>query len=136
MDLDSRKDSWRDRMMRSNSFETQKVREIGRKEAGESRGCSATAGTWLLSGVKRVHSIRRLVTSFMIATFVDFLFGLYINIVVGNFPLVVCNIFVLIRLLVARSHCRDSCACMHRSCSGCNMPSPPSMRERLACRPK
>ena len=32
----------------------------------------------------------------------------------------VCNIFVLIRLLVARSYCRDSCACMHRSCSGCN----------------
>ena len=32
----------------------------------------------------------------------------------------VCNIFVLIRLLVARSHCCDSCACMHRSCSGCN----------------
>ena len=25
-------------MMRSNSFETQEVREIGRKEAGESRG--------------------------------------------------------------------------------------------------
>ena len=49
-----------------------------------------------------------------------FLFGLYINIAVGNFPFVVCNIFVLIRLLVARSHCRDSCACMHRSCSGCN----------------
>ena len=32
----------------------------------------------------------------------------------------VCNIFVLIRLLVARSHCCDNCACMHRSCSGCN----------------
>ena len=58
-----------------------------------------------------------------------FPFGLYIDIVVGNFRFVVCNIFVLIRLLVARSHCCDSCACMHRSCSGCNMPSPPSMRE-------
>ena len=43
-----------------------------------------------------------------------------INIVVGNFRFVICNIFVLIRLLVARSRCRDSCACMHRSCSGCN----------------
>ena len=32
MELDSRK---KDRMMRSNSFDTQKVREIGRKEAGE-----------------------------------------------------------------------------------------------------
>ena len=30
------------------------------------------------------------------------------------------NIFVLIRHLVARSHCCDSCACMHRSSSGCN----------------
>ena len=38
MELDSRKKSKRDRMMRSNSFETQKVREIGRKQAGESRG--------------------------------------------------------------------------------------------------
>ena len=37
MELDSRKKS-RDRMMRSNNFDTQKVREIGRKEAGESRG--------------------------------------------------------------------------------------------------
>ena len=27
-------------MMRSNSFDTQEVREIGRKEAGESRGFS------------------------------------------------------------------------------------------------
>ena len=34
--------------------------------------CSATAGTWPWSGVKRVHSIERLVTSIMIATFVDF----------------------------------------------------------------
>ena len=38
MELDSRKMSRRDRMMRSNSFETQEVREISRKEAGESRG--------------------------------------------------------------------------------------------------
>ena len=40
MELDSRKKSRRDRMMRSNSFDTQEVREIGRKEAGESRGFS------------------------------------------------------------------------------------------------
>ena len=38
MELDFRKKSRRDRMMRSNSFETQEVREIGPKEAGESRG--------------------------------------------------------------------------------------------------
>ena len=38
MELDSRKKSRRGRMMRSNSFETQEVREIGLKEAGESRG--------------------------------------------------------------------------------------------------
>ena len=38
MELDSRKKSRRDRMMRSKKFDTQKVREIGRKEAGESRG--------------------------------------------------------------------------------------------------
>ena len=38
MELDSRKKSRRDRMMRSKSFGTQEVREIGRKEAGESRG--------------------------------------------------------------------------------------------------
>ena len=38
MELDSRKNSRRDRMMRSNSFNTQEVREIGRKEARESRG--------------------------------------------------------------------------------------------------
>ena len=37
MELDSRKKSRRDRMMRSNSFETQEVRKVGRKEAGESR---------------------------------------------------------------------------------------------------
>ena len=38
MELDSKKKSRRDRMMRSKSFETQEVREIGGKEAGESRG--------------------------------------------------------------------------------------------------
>ena len=38
MELDSRKKSRRDRMMRSKSFETQEVREIDWKEAGESRG--------------------------------------------------------------------------------------------------
>ena len=38
MELDSRKKRRRDRMMRSNSFDTQEVREIGRKEAEESRG--------------------------------------------------------------------------------------------------
>ena len=38
MELDSRKKSRRDRMMLSNSFDTQEVREIGLKEAGESRG--------------------------------------------------------------------------------------------------
>ena len=37
MELDSRTTSIRDSMMRSNSFDTQKMREIGRKEAGESR---------------------------------------------------------------------------------------------------
>ena len=38
MKLDSRKKSRRDRMMRSKSFDTQEVREIGQKEAGEARG--------------------------------------------------------------------------------------------------
>ena len=38
MELDSRKKSRRDRMMRSKSFDTQEMKEIGRKEAGESRG--------------------------------------------------------------------------------------------------
>ena len=42
MELDSRKKSRRDRMMHSNSFDTQEVREIGRKEAGESRGIPIT----------------------------------------------------------------------------------------------
>ena len=37
MKLDSRKKRRRDRMMRSKSFDTQEVIEIGRKEAGESR---------------------------------------------------------------------------------------------------
>ena len=38
MELDSRKKSRRDRMMCSNSFDTQEVREIGRKKTEESRG--------------------------------------------------------------------------------------------------
>ena len=38
MELDSRKKRRRDRMMRSKSFETQEVREIGRKKARQSRG--------------------------------------------------------------------------------------------------
>ena len=38
MELDFRKKSRRDRMMRSKNFDTQEVREIGQKEAGESRG--------------------------------------------------------------------------------------------------
>ena len=38
MELDSRKKSRRNRMMRSNSFDTQEVKEISQKEAGESRG--------------------------------------------------------------------------------------------------
>ena len=38
MELDSRKKRRSDRMMRSNSFDSQEVREIGLKEAGESRG--------------------------------------------------------------------------------------------------
>ena len=38
MELDSRKKGRQECIMRSNSFDTQKVREIGRKKAGESRG--------------------------------------------------------------------------------------------------
>ena len=38
MELDSRKKSRHDRMMRSKNFETQKVREISRKRAGKSTG--------------------------------------------------------------------------------------------------
>ena len=38
MELDSRKKSRRDSMMLSKSFDMQQVREIGRKEAAESRG--------------------------------------------------------------------------------------------------
>ena len=40
MGLDSIKKSRRDSTIRSKSFDTQEVREIGRKEAGESRGFS------------------------------------------------------------------------------------------------
>ena len=38
MELDFRKKSRRDRMMRSKSFNAQEVKKIGQKEAGESRG--------------------------------------------------------------------------------------------------
>ena len=38
MELDFRKKRRRNSMMRSKSFDTQEVREIGWKEAGESRG--------------------------------------------------------------------------------------------------
>ena len=38
MELDSRKKNRRDRMMCPKSFDMQEAREIGRKEAGESRG--------------------------------------------------------------------------------------------------
>ena len=38
MELDSKKKNRWDRMMRSKSFDMQEVREIGRKEAEESRG--------------------------------------------------------------------------------------------------
>ena len=38
MKLDSRKKSRRERMMRSKSFGSQLVRDIGQKERGESRG--------------------------------------------------------------------------------------------------
>ena len=38
MELDSRKKSRQYRIMHSKSFDMQEVREIGRKEAGESRG--------------------------------------------------------------------------------------------------
>ena len=38
MELNSRKKSKRDRMMRSKSFETQEMREMSRKEAGKLRG--------------------------------------------------------------------------------------------------
>ena len=38
MELDFRKKSRRDRMMRSKSFETKELIEIGWKETGESRG--------------------------------------------------------------------------------------------------
>ena len=38
MELDSRKKNKRDGMMHSKSFDMQEVREIGQREAGESRG--------------------------------------------------------------------------------------------------
>ena len=49
MELDSRKKSRRDIMMRSNSFETQEVREVGRKEAGESRDFAILWMEWKMS---------------------------------------------------------------------------------------
>ena len=56
MELDSRKKSRWDGMMRSNSFETQEVREIGRKEAGESRGFSSRG---IIEDVFRMEGKRR-----------------------------------------------------------------------------
>ena len=44
MELDFRKKSRRDSMMRSKSFETQEVREIGWKEAEKSRGFPILCG--------------------------------------------------------------------------------------------
>ena len=41
MELDSRKKSRRDRVMRWKSFETQEVRETGPKEAGELKAFSS-----------------------------------------------------------------------------------------------
>ena len=38
MELNSRRKSRRDSIMRLNNFDTQEVKKIGRKEAGESRG--------------------------------------------------------------------------------------------------
>ena len=38
MELDSRKKSRRDSVMHSKSFDTQEMREVGRKEPGKSRG--------------------------------------------------------------------------------------------------
>ena len=38
MELDFRKKIRHDRMMRSKSFETEEVRQVGRKEVGELRG--------------------------------------------------------------------------------------------------
>ena len=59
MELDSRTKSRRDRMMRSKSFDTQEVREIGRKEAGESRGFPEwqwPSETWSSVGCCAVYS--------------------------------------------------------------------------------
>ena len=57
MELDSRKKSRRNRMMRSKSLETQEVREITRKEAGESRGFPKSQEA-TLSGPVAVESER------------------------------------------------------------------------------
>ena len=61
MELDSKKKSRRDRMVCSNSFETQEVREIGRKEAGESRGfpilCMGIIDVFQMEGKRRPGEI-------------------------------------------------------------------------------
>ena len=57
MELDSRKKSKRDRMMRLNSFDKQKVREIGRKEAGESRGFPLLRIISHLMKYRRCHQV-------------------------------------------------------------------------------
>ena len=60
MESDSRKKSKRDRMMGSNSFDTQETKEIGRKEAGESRGfpnlVDGNNGRCLPDGTKGMQS--------------------------------------------------------------------------------
>ena len=52
MKVDSKKKSRHNRMMCSKSFETQEMREIGRKETGESTGFSI-----LWTGMKDVFQI-------------------------------------------------------------------------------
>ena len=56
MELDSRKKSRRDGMMRSKSFETQ-VREIGRKEAKKCRGLIEVAFQMETKGMQRPGEI-------------------------------------------------------------------------------
>ena len=50
MELDSRKKCTRDRMMRSNSFDTQEVREIGQKKQ-ESREAFSSCGWKIMEDV-------------------------------------------------------------------------------------
>ena len=63
MELDSRKKSRLDRMMRSKSFETLEVREIGRKEAGKWRGFShfvyGNNEKWIEDVKKKFHASAR-----------------------------------------------------------------------------